>query len=80
MRLVVHAAKIPEYAQSWSRERRALEGIQYVNACNDKKWIPAPDMLHAPWEAHACAQCSLIIKMQPGRSASGAAIRSRHSR
>ncbi len=78
MKYTVHAAKIPEYAQLWTPERRRLEGIQYINACDEKQWFPAPDGLLEPWNVIPCETCKLIVAHQPGRSAKRAAIRPRH--
>lgn len=75
----MHAAKIPEQFRDLSPEARRIMGVAYVNACDDKKWVPAPDALYEPWTLKACERCKLIVSHQPGRSAQRAPIRPRHS-
>lgn len=60
----VHAAKIPESAQSLTPAERRLRGVQYVNACNDKPWVPLPDSV-AVVSASACENCKIVVSYQP---------------
>lgn len=67
MRFTVHAAKIPERFEGLSPEARRLYGAYYVNACDDRRWHPAPDALHEPWTVVPCEVCKRIIDSQPSR-------------
>lgn len=61
IRLIVHAAKIPESAQSLSPEARTLLGVEKVNACDDKPWRHVP--IDFPREEVApCHACMLIVE------------------
>jgi len=68
-KFVVHAAKIPERFQDLTKAQRDLLGAHYVNACDDKKWVPVPDALFEPWTVEPCETCKKIIGYQPKRGA-----------
>lgn len=78
MKLTVHAAKIPENAQSLTPTQRRLRGVQYLNACNDKRWIAPPSELLGSPQLQRCEACAVVVSYQPGRSDQRASIRPRH--
>jgi hypothetical protein len=73
IRLIVHAAKVPESAQSLSKEARRLLGVEMVNACDDKPWQHVP--IDFPREDVApCQACALIVRENRRRSENSASI------
>jgi hypothetical protein len=79
----VHAAKIPERFQQLTPDQRRALGVFYVNSCDEKKWIHAPDgSFEEPWTVVPCEACKMIVAHQPAaprRSAARAPIRPRRS-
>jgi len=60
-KFTVHAAKIPEQIQDRSKDTRMLAGdLVYVNACDDKPWMRAPEGI-AMLEAAPCPACLYIV-------------------
>lgn len=66
IRLIVHAAKIPESAQTISAETRALLGVEKVNACDDRPWRHVPiDFPRS--DVAPCRACMLIMEANRSR-------------
>jgi hypothetical protein len=67
VKIIVHAAKIPESLQKLDKDIRQIRGnMSYVNACDDKLWSRVPDGT-PPAELVRCSLCAYIVEAQPVR-------------